>query len=197
MRMTMIDPRPLHRRSLELAGTMLHRVTGLDLTRPTPCAGWDLRQLIEHLIGQNHGFAEAVGGPADASAGAFAPRAFGDDPAGHWDASADRVEQSFAAAVLDRRVLLPEVSTELRLPTATVIGFHLVDTVVHGWDVATALGLPYQPDKDLVAAALGPAEQVPDGPGRLRPGAPFAPALAVGGTGDDWLRLLALLGRKP
>jgi uncharacterized protein (TIGR03083 family) len=46
------------------AGSLVDRIGPADLARPTPCAGWDLRALLAHLIGQNHGFAEAVDGAA-------------------------------------------------------------------------------------------------------------------------------------
>jgi uncharacterized protein (TIGR03086 family) len=69
--------------------------------------------------------------------------------------------------------------------------------VVHGWDVARALGQPYELDDDLVKAALPVAEAVPEGERRLRPGAAFRPGLpATGGTGP-MDRILGLLGRSP
>ncbi|MCX4393151.1 MULTISPECIES: hypothetical protein [unclassified Streptomyces] len=43
---------------------------------------------------------------------------------------------------LDRRFAAPRA-----------IGFHLVDYVVHGWDVAASLGIRAAYDQDLVRAA--------------------------------------------
>lgn len=189
------DPRPLHRRALDSAGTVLARVRPADLVRPTPCAGWDLHALLGHIIGQNHGFADAVG-TADAPLAAYADRP--PEPAGvgeAWQTSADVLATAFAAAPLDRRVLLAEFSDEVRFPVARVVGFHLLDTAVHAWDVATALGETFRPDDDIVAETLAQARQIPDGPNRLQLGASFAPALA--GDGDDWNDALALLGRTP
>jgi len=191
---TFTDLRPLHRRALELAGPVLAQVRPSDLTRPTPCAGWDLRALLGHVIGQNHGFADAVEA-TDAPLSAYAdrpphPAAVGGD----WDASAERVASAFAAAPLDRRVLLVEISGEHRFPVAVVVGLHLLDTVVHTWDVATALGLGFRPDDELVAAAAAQARQIPGGPARERPGAAFGPEVSVPSP-DEWSRTLALLGR--
>jgi uncharacterized protein (TIGR03086 family) len=95
-----------------------------------------------------------------------------------------------------RPVLLAEISVEQRFPAALVIGFHLLDTVVHGWDVATSLGVPYRPDGDLVAATLQLAELVPTGAARERPGAAFGPELPVTAEAGPWPRALALLGRS-
>ncbi|MDT7569226.1 MAG: hypothetical protein QOG76_7850 [Pseudonocardiales bacterium] len=201
--MEIIDPRPLHRRVLELATGMVDRVGPADATRPTPCPPWDLSALLGHMIGQNHGFAAAleistgISTEADVSVSAFAPRPPGADLVSEWKASTDRLTAAFDGADLARPVLLPEISEQFRFPAAMVIGFHLLDTVVHGWDVATALGLDYRPDDELVASTLRIAEQVPDGPVREQPGASFAPALPVPDGTDPWHRALALLGRPP
>ena len=61
---------------------------------PTPCAGWDLRALLAHMIGQNYGFA-CRGRRATQTLAAFADRAVGDDPADEYAASVDRVIAAF------------------------------------------------------------------------------------------------------
>jgi hypothetical protein len=72
---------------------------------------------------------------------------------------------------------------------------HLLDTVVHTWDVTTALGAGERPDDELVAAVLEQARLVPAGPARTAPGAAFAPALPAVDA-DPWAEALALLGRR-
>lgn len=195
--MEMIDSRPLHRRALKLATVTVDRVTPADATRGTPCPPWDLHTLLAHMIGQNHGFAAAVAGPGEAPLAAFAPRPPAADPAAEWAASAEVLTRAFAGADLARPVLLPEISAEFPFPTWMVIGFHLLDTVVHGWDVATALGVDYQPDDELVDATLRVAQFVPTGPVREQPGAAFAPVLPGAEDAAPWPRTLALLGRAP
>jgi uncharacterized protein (TIGR03086 family) len=182
----------LHERALRQATALIAEITPADLTRPTPCAGWDLRALLAHCIGQNHGFADAVAGP-DAPASAFAPQP--PEP-GAWDASAERVHTAFRAAEPDRAVLLVEIGPDVRLPVATVVGFHLLDTVVHTWDVATALGQPFRPDDDLLAVVAEGSKQVPTGSAREQPGAAFGPVLTFEGD-DPWTATLARLGRVP
>jgi uncharacterized protein (TIGR03086 family) len=189
------DLRPLHNRALDLAGTLVARVQAIDLVRPTPCLGWDLGALLGHAIGQNHGFAQAVEAP-DAPLGAFAPQPVAADAlSAAWQASADRLAAAFAAAALDRQVLLVEISPEVRFPVATVVGFHLLDTVVHAWDVATALGEEFRPDDELITATFRQAQGVPDGPVRERPGAAFAVGVVIDSV-DDWDQTLAMLGRR-
>lgn len=193
--MEIINFRSLHVRSLAPVTSLIERVAPEDGGRDTPCPPWDLRALVGHMIGQNHGFAEAVEGPADAPPAAFEPTPYEGRPAPAWQTSAERLTKAFAGSDLARPVLLPEVSPTDRVPTWMVIGFQLLDTVVHGWDVATSLGLPYRPDDELVEATLRLAAFVPDGPVRDRPGASFVPVLPAAGD-DPWLRALALLGRR-
>jgi uncharacterized protein (TIGR03086 family) len=192
---TIDDFRPLHRRALDVAGKVIASVEPADLAWPTPCAAWDLQALLEHAIGQNHGFATAVEGP-DAPVSAFAGRPFEPDGVeAAWTESAERLATAFAAAPLDRPILLAEFSSEQRFPVAMVVSFQLLDTVVHTWDIATALGQVFRPDDELVAATLAVAERVPTGDVREQPSAPFGPALPDDGS-DDWMRALALLGRR-
>jgi hypothetical protein len=68
--------------------------------------------------------------------------------------------------------------------------------VVHGWDVARALGVAYELEPGLLAVALDLARQAPGGEARLRPGAPFGPRVPFAGGGllDQ---IVALLGRRP
>lgn len=181
-------------RALDGATAVVRRVRPDDLSRPSPCAGWDLRALLEHMIGQNHGFADAVEGAA--AAAAFAPRAFADtDVADAWEVSAERVASAFGSAPREREVLLVEISPEQPFPVVTALGFHLLDTVVHTWDVATALGFGFRPDDELAALVDAQAAAVPAGPAREAPGAAFAPPVAGASTADPWTHALALLGR--
>lgn len=193
-----IDLRPLHQLSLDLTTSVINKVGRDDLTRSTPCAGWDLAALLGHMIGQNHGFARAAQSTEDTTLDAFAAQPPGDDLAAEWLASAEHSATAFASADLARRVLLPEVSLEHRLPTGTIIGFHLIDTVVHGWDAATSLDIPYRPSGELLAVSLRIAEMVPTGPVREQAGSSFGPVLPLDEADDDaWRRTLTLLGRRP
>jgi uncharacterized protein (TIGR03086 family) len=177
----------LHRRALDAVRPIVARVRPADLDRPTPCAGWDLRALLSHMIGQDHGFAAAV--LADVSSEAFAPR--GPTVEAH-EAGAAAVVAAFAAADPTRQVLLAELGR--RFPFSSVVGFHLLDTLVHGWDVAASLDMGVDYDEDLITVAQAQAELVPDGPARTTA---FGPILAITDEATAWARTLALLGRDP
>jgi uncharacterized protein (TIGR03086 family) len=185
-----------YRRALDAATAVVRRVRPDHLSRPSPCAGWDLRALLEHMIGQNHGFADAVESAEASPASAFAPRAFTDtDVANAWEASTERVASAFTRAPRNRGVLLVEISAQQPFPVVTALGFHLLDTVVHTWDVATTLGLDFRPDDELAVLVDARAAAVPAGPAREAPGAAFAPPVTVAPGADPWVHALALLGR--
>jgi uncharacterized protein (TIGR03086 family) len=177
----------LHHRALDLTSELVGAVRPVDLGRPTPCAGWDLAALIAHMTGQNHGFADALRGGTGLAAYAPVP----DVEA--WPGSVTDLLDAVAHPGTDA-VLLPEITTAQRFPVPVVIGFHLLDTVVHGWDVATALGRVWRPDPPLVDAVLEQARRVPAGPARTVPGAAFGPVLAADDR-NQWAVALALVGR--
>jgi uncharacterized protein (TIGR03086 family) len=191
----------LHRRSVTGLRPVVDRVTPADLERPTPCAGWDLRALLEHMAGQDRGFAAAVRAARqgdDVDVSAFAPHPLGPSPAATIADGLDEVVATFAAGA-DGPVLLPEF--DRRVPLPILVQMHLIDTLVHGWDVAAALGVQAdygsRLDADVVAAALAMSEQIPDDEYRDTPGASFAHALPAPADADPWSRVLTLLGRDP
>lgn len=188
--MTVDELRTLHRQAIGEVRPFVRQVDTGDLGRQTPCAGWDLSQLLAHMVGQHRGFAAAVTAGSTARS-AYAPEPF--DQA-KWAESVDALLAAFAGARDDDRILEVELHPTERLPLEFVISAQLLDTVVHTWDVASALDLTYTPSPQLVAPILAMAERIPDGANRTGPDAAFAPALPP--SESDWGRLLALLGRR-
>jgi uncharacterized protein (TIGR03086 family) len=191
------DIRDLDRRAVAASVEVVSRVTAGDLGRPTPCSEWTLADLLAHMTAQHLGFAAAAAGRgADPDAWQVAP--LGGEPVLEYAAAAEAVITAFAEpGVLERRFQLPEIMPGMAFPAAQAISFHFIDYVVHGWDVARALGVGYELDADLAEAALPVARAVPGGASRLRPGAAFRPILDAPADADPLDRILALLGRPP
>ncbi|RMI32818.1 TIGR03086 family metal-binding protein [Nocardia stercoris] len=189
----MLDIRELDRRAVEYSVELVARLTPADLDLPTPCAAWNLRDLLAHMIAQHHGFAAAAHGRGgDPDVWLTHPLT---DPITDYAASAREVLAAFAAPdAADRDFDLAELG--FTIPGRLAIGFHFIDYVVHGWDVAATLGLPFHLDPELARPALDLALAVPGGDYRRTPGASFAPELPT--DSDDTLdRILTTLGRDP
>lgn len=186
----------LDRTAVDYSVAIVSKVTADDLARPTPCAQWDLAQLLAHMTAQHRGFAAAARGRGG-KLSSWQVRS-SSDPVADYAAAAAEVSAAFSeTGVLQRHFELPEFGPGAGAPGSLAVGFHFVDYVVHGWDVARALGLPYALDERSAGAALEIAQAVPDDETRLRPGAAFAPATADREAPDPLTRTLALLGRSP
>ena len=167
-----------------------------DLDRPTPCGPWTLAELIAHMTGQQLGFAAAAAGAGTELAEWVPVRSV--EPVQGYRQSCTEVLTAFAAAgVAERDFALPEIRDGRGFPAPQAISFHLLDNVVHAWDVAASLGADLRLSAELIESALRIAQQVPDGPERLVPGAAFAPGLAADGADGPLPTMLLLLGRRP
>ena len=194
------DIRPLHRIAVLNSVDVVSSVTTDDLMKVTPCVGWNLADLLIHMTVQHRGFAAAARGYG-ADEAVWQPESVAEavaaDPAGTYAAAANEVIDAFAGAdVLDAAFALPELAPAATFPGAMAIGFHYVDYVVHGWDVARTMGQAYQLPADVVAAAVPLALFVPDGDFRAIDNAPFGPALPSADPADDLDRILTHLGRS-
>jgi uncharacterized protein (TIGR03086 family) len=195
------DIRPLHRIAVLASVDLVSAVTPDDLSRVTPCVGWTLADLLTHMTVQHRGFAAAARGHG-ADQAIWQPETVADavaaDPAGTYAAAAAAVIAAFAAAdVLDAAFALPELASGATFPGLMAIGFHFVDYVVHGWDVARTMGRPFELPVDLLAAALPLTLAIPDGDFRSSDGAVFGPAIPSAEPPDDLDRIVAHLGRSP
>lgn len=167
-----------------------------QLTAPTPCAEYTLGDLVEHVGGLALAFTRAATKSftpgATHSAGGDAARLPAD-----WRTSISAQLDALAEAWRD-----PEAwqgMTEaggVTMPGEIGGGVALNELVVHGWDVAAALGRPYQCDPTTADGALQFAARVmfADDSGR---GDAFGPAVAVPPDATKLDRLVALNGRDP
>lgn len=176
---------------------VLTAVTLDDLSRPTPCAGWTLRDLLEHMTAQHHGFAAAARGQGGDESN-WQVRPLGDDPLSAYRAAVEDVDSAFAEpGLVSRTCAIPEFTTEVEFSAEQVVGFHLVDGIAHGWDLARTFGQPFELPEEDVEAGWQIASLVPDGEQRREPNAPFAPAIPVDEKASLLDRTVAALGRRP
>ena len=116
--------------------------------RPTPCAEWDVRLLVNHMTRGNLNYAAlAKGGTAAEFARMRSVDALGDDPVGAFERSVRECADAYTApgvleAVLDFPLGPAQGKQALAVRTA--------DAVVHTWDLARALGADEALDPGLV-----------------------------------------------
>src|SRR2546430_5256397 len=130
---TISDVRPFHRAAVLASVDVVSVVTRDDLRRPTPCAGWNLLDLLAHMTAQHHGFAAAARGIDSPTVWESADVAdyVATDPGGTYAAAAADVLDAFAVdGVLDATLPLPEFGPGATFPGAQAIGFHFVDYAV-------------------------------------------------------------------
>jgi uncharacterized protein (TIGR03086 family) len=160
------------------------------LQRPTPCPGWDLETLLDHVsdsIGVLH---EAItaGGVWAAPPGYPGP---GPDPVARLRGQAARLLGACAAAgPAERRVAIWD--RELTAGMVAVTG--ALEITVHGWDISVACGA-CRPVPPGLAAVLLPIAPLLITPG-IRPGL-FADPVRLPGPASPGDQLVAFLGRQP
>ena len=121
---------------LDKTGTVIAGVHPDQWGSPTPCKEWDVRALVEHILGWMEVFAAAAnGGAFEGDPGDYR---LGDDPAGAFRASAASMVQGWRQGGTDRTVRL----TMGELPASMALNMTLMEYMTHGWDVATATGQP-------------------------------------------------------
>jgi uncharacterized protein (TIGR03086 family) len=157
---------------------------------PTPCAKWDVRGLVNHLVGGGTMFAASFRGETVETDESGMPDLLGDDPAGAWDA----VVADFDAAVsapgaMDRDVVLPFAT----LPAQVALDVATFDLLVHAWDLARSTGQPFEPPDAVVAGARRVAETLVDG---ARDGDTFGDAVAAPAGASAMDQLAAYCGRS-
>jgi uncharacterized protein (TIGR03086 family) len=189
------DPSPALAEALKLTGRLVAVVRPEQWAWPTPCPEWDVRQLVDHLVSGQQLFARVLRGePVEEALTAVraVPDRLGDDAAAAHDLSGRELVAAFAGpGVLERTVRVPFGT----VPAAVALHLRITESLVHGWDLATALGEPFDPPAALVEPELAFSvpllAQVP--PERRV----FAPSRSALEGARPIEHLVALLGRAP
>lgn len=153
---------------------------------PTPCADWDIRSVVAHVVLGESQVPEYLAGRASEIAVVDAS-VLGPGPMSVWRGTALAAIEALRDAPLD--LLVPHPLGELTVET--VLGFRITDNLVHAWDLATARSVPHEIDEDAAAWTLdfwAPLAESLSGSGYFGP--MTQPRDERAGS-----RLLALLGR--
>jgi uncharacterized protein (TIGR03086 family) len=169
-------------RSLAYALGSVSGAQRVGLGTGTPCSGWDLGELLEHLDDSLDALYEGLSG------GRIGPLPLADRVCGF---------RTRACAVLGAWAAGPPADVvvgERPLDVRVMAAVGAVEITVHGWDVARSCGRPRPIPEGLAAELLSVAQCVV---GEEDRGVRFAEPVAVPPGARPEARLLGFLGRDP
>ena len=167
----------------------LTAITGDDWGRPTPCPEWNVRQLVNHIVGHEYRYADNLATNNTEYYVASRDDDFlGDDPHGSWPKGVALLDEAIAG--LDS--LDTTISFLLPLPARDVLLVRVFEATVHTWDVSRAIGFDERIDERLATLTCPLVERLPASRAFFAPPPDTLPSTA---TPQD--RLLHLAGRKP
>lgn len=177
----------LHR-ALDSVGALVEGVREKQWSAPTPCTDWNVRSLVNHLVGVNAVFTALLNEQAPPERGTDL---LGEDPAAAYHRSAQELLAAFRQpGTLERTFAGP-------LGTATGterLRIRIADLLAHSWDLGRATGQAVNVPGDWAEQALTfLQEQLETTPRTGR----FEPAQPVADDAPALDRLVAFLGRSP
>lgn len=172
----------------------MHLIGSDDWSKPTPCADWDVRTLVNHLVYEVSWVPALLEGQTIAEIGdRFEGDLLGDDPLAAWHEASSHASQALHPhdhdpGVLDRTVHLSYGDSTARDYVAELMG----DLAVHSWDLARGIGGDDALDTLLVDDLLMRFEPKRD---RLAASGLFGAPVDVAPDAPPQTRLLAMVGR--
>jgi uncharacterized protein (TIGR03086 family) len=159
---------------------------------PTPCASWDVRTVVAHVVVGDAQTIELFAGHPVQAVQEYDPSVLGTNPLAAWRGTAlAAVRAASKPGALAERYPHPVG----RVTGRHILGFRITDSVVHGWDVARACGREVLLDPEIVDHCLDfwlPLVSHLSAGGYFGAGPQMPPDGA-----DGTARLLSLLGRDP
>ena len=155
---------------------------------PSPCAEWDARGVLAHVVGSQETFARLVERELDPGP------LVDDDPVAAWTVARDQTQ----AALDDPEMAAAEFDGFAGRTTfaEAVDRFLSFDLVIHRWDLARAVDLDDTiPEVDLDQAEHAIAEMHERWGESMRSPTAFGPPLTAPAGADRQTRMLAFLGR--
>ncbi|GAA2647890.1 TIGR03086 family metal-binding protein [Streptomyces lunalinharesii] len=175
-----------YERVARAVGALVAGVRPADLARPTPCADWSVRQLLDHLVWESLMVTSIAEGTPRTD---HAADHLGDDPGTAFEDATHTALATFRGSGMLTRTFGP-----YEAPGALLVQQVVVELLAHGWDVARALGAPTGLAPEVAEEILAAAHRIYGAAPRTEGGS-FAPQRPAppGATAAD--RLAAYLGR--
>ncbi len=144
-----MEPVDLHERTVDTWRRIVEGVGPDQWSRGTPCGDWDVRALVNHVVGEDRWTRPLVDGATVADVG---DRLDGDllgaDPVGATRDAADEATRAVAERVPQDPVVHLSFGD---FPIEEYVRQLAADHLVHAWDLAVATGQDPRLDAELVA----------------------------------------------
>jgi uncharacterized protein (TIGR03086 family) len=163
---------------------------------PTPCAEWNVRSLVGHLIAGRHGYCALLrGAPSTKLRSLLAQQseAAGADPVAACESAARSVRAAFAEPGALERTVHHRIGD---IPGSALLALLIGDSVVHSWDLAIAIGVNPGLDEQLVEYVYGNYAPIAQSGAIYANGWFAAPATPLPEGATPLERLLHLTGRS-
>jgi uncharacterized protein (TIGR03086 family) len=185
-----LETTELYRRAAERFGATVHQIKDDHWHEATPCGEWDVRDLVNHVVGENYWARELLAGRTmDEVGDRFDGDLLGTDPKKTWDDSS----RTAVAAVTEPGAL--DRTTHLSfgdVPGREYVLQLFADLLIHGWDLARAIGADEHLDSELVDACATWFARNEDA---YRRAGAIGPKVQLSPDADAQTRLLSAFGR--
>ena len=190
-----MDPYTALERAVSSTEAIVKGIRKKDLASPTPCSEWNVKQLLNHVVGTLW-LADGLFNdrkPRYAVAPGALPKSdlVGDDPSkAYAKASRAALDAASAEGTIERVHNTPLGD----MPGSALAGFTTMDVLVHGWDLARATGQDEDLDDDIVRFVTAFAKQAITDASRAPT---IGPAVRAPKGATPTQKLVAYLGRTP
>lgn len=143
-----MDLAELHRRTVEGWAARVAAVPEDRWSAPTPCDDWTVRDLVNHVVGEDRWTGPLMRGATIAEVGdRFDGDLLGEDPAGRAQGAAEEATSVVAETLPAHGTVHLSYGTESADEYVRQLA---ADHLVHGWDLAMATGQDPALDAELV-----------------------------------------------
>ncbi|GHA88695.1 MULTISPECIES: TIGR03086 family metal-binding protein [Streptomyces] len=175
-------------------GELMDAVDDRQLSGPTPCPDYSVRELLAHVLGLAVAFRDAARkdlGPATSTPPDSALPVLPGDWRESWPPLLDELVTAWRAPAASQGMTR---AGGVDLPGSVAAMVVLNELVVHGWDLARSTGQEFEADEASLRSSQALLAPVDDGPGAE---SPFGPPVPVPHDAPLLDRVIGLSGRRP
>lgn len=183
-----MDPVERIDRSTAFAGAKVKGVDAQDMNKPTPCSEFDVRALLNHMMGNLRMLTRAA---RDEKPERPQGEQFGSNPGEDYEEGRRELLEAISSpGVFDR---------DWQMPFATMSGqvmgtIAFMEHLTHGWDVAKATNQDTTMPPDLVADCMQVVQPMDE---LIRTPGVCGPRIPVPDSASTQDKFVAFLGRTP